>query len=103
MRLDPNYVIPSNLSPETKAVESAAQKYGIVVKDKAGAVAFNAINTNSFPGQPNPYKFNWNEIRRFPLSHLQVVAPNWGKPGTETDYRNVKVNFTPITTTTVKP
>ena len=59
----------------------AAQKYGIIVRDQAGAVAFYAEDTDA-EGMANPYygaggwfqgQYVNNLLKSFPWSHLEAV------------------------------
>jgi hypothetical protein len=69
------------LSPAVKAMARAAQQYGLVVRDRAGCVAFYAEDPT--PSGINPYRSifgtPWldsnNALKNFPWSSLQVVAP----------------------------
>lgn len=76
-RLDPQLDIDSlGLPPVTRAMAVAAQRYGIVVRDHAGSVAFYAEDTFQFGkghdyGGLDPAQL----LARFPWSRLQVVAP----------------------------
>ena len=77
-RLDPNLNIASlHLPTLDREIAQAAQTYGIVVRDKAGAVSFygqdpKSIGTNPWPqaldnDYPNTY-LSW-----FPWSHLEAL------------------------------
>lgn len=67
------------LSPAVKAMAVAAQRYGIVVRDTAGAVAFYAEDPTPTGTNPYPALFGtgWMDqaLKDFPWSRLQVVAP----------------------------
>jgi hypothetical protein len=78
-RLDPRLNIASlHLPPLVRMIAEAAQRYGIIVRDKSGSVSFygqDPVNLkpnpwgNAFAGQyPN------NLLRSFPWSHLQALA-----------------------------
>jgi hypothetical protein len=80
-RLDPRLRIETlDLPPVTRMIAEAAQRYGIVVRDKAGAVAFygeDPAPTGSNPyygpaglyGGRNPAQL----LSRFPWSRLQLL------------------------------
>jgi hypothetical protein len=59
------------------ALARAAQRYGIVVRDQAGAVAFYAQNVASLPSDPYPALFEGHTatelLATFPWSRLQLV------------------------------
>ncbi len=88
-RLDPHLNIASlHLPPLVRMIARAAQRYGIIVRDKSGAVSFYGQDptqgdenlwTPALEGQyPN------NLLRTFPWSHLQALASTtsccWGPP-----------------------
>jgi hypothetical protein len=70
-----------NLKPGVKAMALAAQRYGMVVRDKSGCVAFYAEDptpsgTNPYPTIfGTPYMDTSHALAGFPWSKLQVVAP----------------------------
>jgi hypothetical protein len=78
LRLDPNLDIADlHLPPVLQAIAIAAQRYGLIVRDKSGeAVAFYAQAPTGgtdpymriFAGNP-PYDL----LKRFPWSHLEVL------------------------------
>lgn len=77
-RLDPTLNIGSlNLPPIDRMLAQAAQKYGIVVRDKAGTVAFYGQDPNSLTSNPWPAAFGNqyanNVLKLFPWSHLQAL------------------------------
>jgi hypothetical protein len=77
-RLDPSLNIDSlNLPPIDKMLAKAAQKYGIVVRDKAGAVVFYGQDPTTQASNPWPAEFNNqypnNVLALFPWSHLQAL------------------------------
>jgi hypothetical protein len=77
-RLDPALDVDSlRLPPPVAAMAHAAQRYGIVVRDQSGAVAFFAQNAGSLPSDPYPALFGgkapWDLLARFPWSRLQLV------------------------------
>ncbi|MGH2870789.1 MAG: hypothetical protein ACRDNK_24870 [Solirubrobacteraceae bacterium] len=84
-RLDPKLNIAAMKLPSmTKMIAIAAQRYGIIVRDQAGSVAFYAEDPT--PTKTDPYGgphglFDGLSaaalLRVFPWSHLQVVSPSW--------------------------
>jgi hypothetical protein len=83
-RLDPNLDINSlNLPPLIKAMAVAAQRYGLIVRDKTSyTLGFFAENPRPYYTTTNPYTspggiFNsrWSGyyMPKFPWSHLQLV------------------------------
>ncbi|MDQ2687467.1 MAG: DUF4124 domain-containing protein [Armatimonadota bacterium] len=88
-RLDPSVNVDTlNLSPVGKIIARAAQKYGFVVWDKAGAITLRADNPKSYTqrGEPDPYpelfggKPAWSILQGFPWDKLQFLPMNYGKP-----------------------
>ncbi|GAA2030148.1 hypothetical protein GCM10009756_22840 [Pseudokineococcus marinus] len=93
LRLDPTVNVDAlKLTPVAKAVAKAAQKYGFIVTDTAGAVAVQAeagdgvaAVTGSNPwygilgGTPS-----YAVMKNFPWDKIQVLPDHYGKPGTET-------------------
>jgi hypothetical protein len=88
-RLDPGIQVDSlPMSPVGKIIAKAAQKYGFVVWDKAGALSIRAQNPKSYTqlGQPNPYtalfagKPSYAILNGFPWERLQFLPMNYGKP-----------------------
>ncbi len=88
-RLDPSVDVEAlNLSPVGKVIARAAQKYGFVVWDKAGAIALRADNPKSYTqrGEKDPYpklfggKEAWSILQGFPWEKLQFLPMNYGKP-----------------------
>lgn len=82
-RLDPSVNVDSlPLTPVVRAMALAAQRYGIVVRDTAGAVVFYAED----PADVGLYSYDWGygldpaqALANFPWDRLQVVAvPNAG-------------------------
>ena len=78
-RLDPDLRLGRlGLSPVTLAVARAVQRYGLVISDKGGAVAFEAEAPRS---AANPYEAiigsDWPEytLQGFPWRRLQALAP----------------------------
>jgi hypothetical protein len=77
-RLDPALDINSlGLPGPTAAMARAAQRYGIVVRDRAGNVAFYAQNAVSLPTDPYSGLFGGATpqelVAQFPWSRLQLV------------------------------
>lgn len=80
-----------NLHPVARTIAKAAQEYGLVVWDTAGAVSFRAQNPKSLPANPYPSLFvggdGWTALhgrpqlgeKPFPFDKLQAVAPNYGR------------------------
>jgi hypothetical protein len=68
------------LPPVGLMIAQAAQRYGIVVRDQAGAVVFYGEDPTQY-GSPNPYgalfggQYPNNILAKFPWGSLQVVAP----------------------------
>ena len=77
-RLNPNIDVASlNLPPLDRMLAQAAQTYGIVVRDKAGAVTFYGQDPVNLPSNPWPTAFG-NEypnqvLEQFPWSDLQAL------------------------------
>ena len=89
IRLDPSIDINSlKLTPVGKIIAQAAQTYGFVVWDHAGAISLRVQNPLSYTstGQVNPYpalfagKANWAILQNFPWKNLQFLPMNYGKP-----------------------
>ncbi|MGH6683330.1 MAG: class I SAM-dependent methyltransferase [Pseudolabrys sp.] len=88
-RLDPSIDIDAlKLNPIARTIAKAAQTYGFVVWDKAGAIALRAEDPKRFTtaGQPNPYPDLWKGtpsyaiLTGFPWDRLQFLPMNYGKP-----------------------
>lgn len=88
-RLDPKVNVDAlKMHPIGKAIAKAAQKYGFVVWDKAGAITLRAENPKSFTqaGQPDPYPALFNGtpayaiLNNFPWDKLQFLPVDYGKP-----------------------
>jgi hypothetical protein len=87
-RLDPKLNIDAlHLPPTERMMALAAQRYGIIVRDQAGAVVFYAQDPT--PTGSDPYGGTYglfdglspaDLLKNFPWSHLQVVSPSW-RPG----------------------
>lgn len=87
-RLDPNVDVDAlNMSATGKVIAKAAQQYGFVVWDKAGAIVIRAQNAQSYVthGQPDPYpalfngKEEWAVLQGFPWDKLQFLPRDYGK------------------------
>lgn len=88
-RLDPKVDVDNlKLHPIGKIIAKAAQKYGFVVWDKAGAISIRAQNPYSYTtlGKANPYEqlFSGTKayaiLNGFPWDRLQFLPMNYGKP-----------------------
>jgi hypothetical protein len=86
-RLDPNVNVDAlQMHPVGKIIARAAQKYGFVVWDKAGAISLRAQNPKSYTqlGQPDPYVALFNGTERYailnglPLDKLQFMPVDYG-------------------------
>ena len=88
-RLDPSVNVDAlNLTPVGKIIAKAAQKYGFVVWDTAGAVSLRAVNPRTYElaGQADPYPAlfggmaYWQVLQNFPWDKMQFMPNNYGKP-----------------------
>jgi hypothetical protein len=88
-RLDPRVDVGAlNLSPVGKIIARAAQRYGFVVWDKAGAITLRADNPKSYTqrGEKDPYpelfdgKPAWSILQGLPWERLQFLPMDYGKP-----------------------
>lgn len=88
-RLDPSVNVDAlSIHPVAKIIAKAAQKYGFVVWDKAGAISVRVQNPKSYTalGKPDPYKALFNGtpeyalLNGFPWDRLQFLPMNYGKP-----------------------
>lgn len=88
-RLDPAVDVDAlNLSRAGKVIARAAQKYGFVVWDRAGAITLRANNPKAYTlrGEVDPYpelfegKPRWSILQGFPWEKLQFLPMNYGKP-----------------------
>lgn len=88
-RLDPAIDVATlNIHPVAKIIAKAAQKYGFVMWDKAGALSLRAQNSKSYTllGKANPYNALFNGtaeyavLNGFPWNRLQFLPINYGKP-----------------------
>jgi hypothetical protein len=82
LRIDPSVNLSTlSMSPFVRILATAAQRYGIIVTERGGAVAFYAEDptpTGSNPYWPSPNGFFGGQypnllLRQFPWSELQVV------------------------------
>jgi hypothetical protein len=87
-RLDPAVNVDAlPMHPMGKIIAKAAQKYGFVVWDKAGAISLRAQNalTYTTTGQPNPYPGifggtpTYSILQGFPWDKLQFLPHDYGK------------------------
>ncbi|MFN8123128.1 MAG: hypothetical protein U0237_11945 [Thermoleophilia bacterium] len=79
-RLDPSVDVDAlGLPPLTRMVAHAAQRYGIVVRDRSGSVSFygdDPVVTGTDPFTPVLAGGEMGEVMRtFPWQHIQLVAP----------------------------
>jgi hypothetical protein len=88
-RLDPTLNVDAlQISPVAKMVAKAAQTYGFVVWDKAGAISLRFQNPLDFTliGQPDPYPAifdgtpNYALLKGIPWDRLQFLPMDYGKP-----------------------
>ncbi|UUZ55388.1 hypothetical protein LP419_06540 [Massilia sp. H-1] len=88
-RLDPTIQVDSlPMTAVSKTIAKAAQKYGFVVWDKAGAISLRAQNPKTYTamGQVNPYptlfwgKPSYAVLDGFPWDKLQFLPMDYGKP-----------------------
>ncbi len=88
-RLDPAVDVETlNLPPAGKTIARAAQKYGFVVWDKAGAITLRADNPKSYEaaGGKDPYpelfsgKPAWVQLQGFPWDKIQFLPMDYGRP-----------------------
>lgn len=85
-RLDPAVNVDAlPMSRAGKIIAKAAQQYGFVVWDRAGAISLRAQNTYSYTqlGKPNPYpklfegKQAYQVLNGFPWDRLQFMPMNY--------------------------
>jgi len=88
-RLDPRLNVAAlHLTPLVRMLANAAQRYGIIVRDKSGAVSFYgqdpAVGQPSLWGTAFQGQYPNNLLRSFPWSRLQALASTtsccWGPP-----------------------
>ena len=89
LRLDADVDVEAlPLTPLAKAIARAAQKYGFLVVDRAGAVSVVAegVGRARTSGDADPWAAvlgatpAYRQLKGFPWDRLQVVAKDWGKP-----------------------
>ncbi len=89
LRLDPAIDVDRlKLHPVAKTIARAAQKYGFVVWDKAGAISLRLENPKSATarGEPDPYPALFKGtaassiLDGFPWDRLQFLPQDYGKP-----------------------
>jgi hypothetical protein len=88
-RLDPAVNVDAlHIHPVAKMIAKAAQTYGFVVWDKAGAISLRFENPKVYTiaGKPDPYVAIWNGtptyavLNGIPWDRLQFLPMNYGKP-----------------------
>jgi hypothetical protein len=88
-RLDPSVDVEAlNLPPAGKTIARAAQKYGFVVWDKAGAITLRADNPKPslLRGEKDSYpelfsnKPAWAILQGMPWEKLHFLPMHYGKP-----------------------
>jgi hypothetical protein len=89
LRLDPRVNVDAlPIHPVAKMIAKAAQTYGFVVWDKAGAISLRFENPKVYTiaGRPNPYTAIFNGtpsyavLNGIPWDRLQFLPMNYGKP-----------------------
>jgi hypothetical protein len=89
LRLDPSVNVDGlGMSYAGKIIAKAAQKYGFIVWDRAGAISIRVQNPRSYTalGQADPYpalfggKASYAVLDGFPWERLQFMPLNYGKP-----------------------
>lgn len=88
-RLDPSVNVDAlRMRPAGKIIARAAQKFGFVVWDKAGAISLRSQNPMTYTsvGQPDPYPALFSNapayavLEGFPWERLQFLPKDYGKP-----------------------
>lgn len=88
-RLDPTVDVEAlSMHPVGKIIARAAQQYGFVVWDRAGAISLRAENPKGWTqkGLPDPYPeifkgaAGWEILQGFPWEKLQFLPRHYGKP-----------------------
>jgi hypothetical protein len=88
-RLDPSINVDTlALTPVAKMIAKAAQKYGFIVSDTAGAVSVITESGAAIQAATgvNPWTAimgstpSYLMMRNFPWDKLQALPPNYGKP-----------------------
>jgi len=82
-RLDASVNVNSlNLTPLGKMIAKAAQTYGFIVTDQAGAVAVQAQSAAGASSDPWPAAMagvpSYQILANFPWAQLQALPKNWG-------------------------
>lgn len=89
LRLDPSVDVESlQLTPLAKAVARAAQQYGFIVVDTAGAVAVMAESGQAWKSQTGEDPWteilggvpHYEQLRNFPWEKMEVIEKDYGKP-----------------------
>ncbi|WP_051992155.1 malectin domain-containing carbohydrate-binding protein [Mobilicoccus pelagius] len=88
LRLDPTLDLSTiPMTPVARMVAEAAQKYGFVVADKAGAVAVATESGNAEKARTGVDPWNgllagpdYQAMQGFPWEHIQVLPKDYGKP-----------------------
>lgn len=87
-RLDPDVDVDGlNMHPVGKIIARAAQKYGFIVWDKAGAISLRAQNPKSYQamGMENPYPAlfagtpAYAILNGFPWNRMQFLPKDYGR------------------------
>jgi hypothetical protein len=87
-RLDPNVNVDAlNMHPIAKMIAKAAQKYGFVPRDTAGAIVVYGENSQPYidAGLPSPYDALFNGtpsyaiMNNFPWDKMQILPVDYGK------------------------
>lgn len=83
-RLNPSLNLAAlHLTPSALAIAVALQRYGLIVGDTAGAVAFSAQDTTPMiaEGKANPYDtllpHPYDELDAIPWGQLEAIAPDF--------------------------
>lgn len=88
-RLDPSVNVDAlKMHPVGKVIAKAAQKYGFIVWDKAGAIGIRSQNPKTYTaaGLPDPYAALFANtppyaiLNNFPWDKLQFLPKDYGKP-----------------------
>jgi hypothetical protein len=88
-RLDPSVNVDAlPIHPVGRIIARAAQKYGFVVWDRAGALTLRMQNPKSYTamGLPEPYAALFNGtptyaiLNNIPWDRLQFLPKDYGKP-----------------------
>jgi hypothetical protein len=104
LRLDPSVNLAAlNLTPVARTIAIAAQKYGFVVWDKAGAVTLRLSNPMSYQlaGKANPYNALFGNtpsyaiLNGFPWDKLQFMPMDYGKPAAAASTTFVPASLAP--------